>query len=91
MSNAEKVEMTDEQKKPKRKRKKSMRGQPEIYDECKQCASYSLTPKGQKGVEIISEYLGISRSEVLEQVGRGKLRITELKPFYEGNSDFFDS
>ena len=55
-----------------------MRGKPEIYDELKKVVSHSLTPKARKGLEILSKHLGISRSELVEQVGRGKLRIPEL-------------
>ncbi len=79
----------EHEKKRVRKGVKSMRGQPEIYDEIKEIASHSLTPKARKGLEILSKALGISRSELVEQVGRGMLRIPELEPSYEEHSDFF--
>ena len=91
MSNTRKPEMIDEQKKSMWKRTKSMKGQPEIRDECKECVCHALTPTAKKGLGIFSKYLGISRSEVVEKFGRGELRVTELEPCYEENSDFFNS
>lgn len=90
MSNQERQQKLDEPKKPKRKRKKSMRGQPEIREECKKNVSHCLTPKARKGLEIFSKYLDTSRSEVVEQFGRGELRVTELEACYEENADFFN-
>ncbi len=90
MSDAGRLEMIDEQKKPKRQRKKSMRGQPEMYEQIKKCVSHAITLKATKGLGIISKHLGISRSEVVEQIGRGILRIPELEALYEKHSDFFN-
>jgi hypothetical protein len=90
MINEESTLTVDEQENPKLKGKKSMRGEPEMYDEIKEIVSHSLTPTARKGLEILSKGLGISRSEVVEQVGRGRLRVTGLEPLYEKHSDFFN-
>jgi hypothetical protein len=67
------------EKKPTRKGLKSMRGQPEVYDEVKKSVSFSLTPTAQTGLARLSEQLNISRSELIERIGRGLLTIAELK------------
>lgn len=67
------------EKKPSCKGVKSMRGQPEIYDELKKIVSFSITPTAQLGLERLSEQLKISRSELIERIGRGLLTIAELK------------
>ena len=67
------------EKKPSCKGRKSMRGQPEIYDECKKNASFSLTSTAIKGLEQLSSQLNISRSELIERIGRGVFTIAELK------------
>jgi hypothetical protein len=69
----------EHEKKPLRKGVKSMRGQPELYDELKEVVSFCLTPTARAGLERISEQLKISRSELIERVGRGLLTIAELK------------
>jgi len=56
-----------------------MRGQPEIYKELKKIASFSLTPTAIEGLKQLSAQLNISRSEVLERIGRGVFTIAELK------------
>jgi hypothetical protein len=67
------------EKKPRCQGKKSMRGQPEIYSELKKIASFSLTPTAIEGLKQLSSQLNISRSEVLERIGRGVFTIAELK------------
>lgn len=69
----------EHEKKPSRKGVKSMRGQPEVYDELKKIVSFSITPTAQVGLEQLSEQLNISRSELIERIGRGRLTITEMK------------
>ena len=56
-----------------------MRGQPEIYDELKKIVSFCITPTAQLGLAQLSQQLNISRSELIEQIGRGLLTIAELK------------
>jgi hypothetical protein len=67
------------EKKPIRPGVKSMRGQPEIYDELKEIVSFCITPTSQLGLAQLSQQLNISRSELIEQIGRGLLTIAELK------------
>lgn len=67
------------EKKPIRKGVKSMRGQPEVYDELKKIVSFSITPTAMTGLERLSEQLNISRSELIERIGRGLLTIAEKK------------
>jgi len=69
----------EHEKKPSRKGVKSMRGQPEIYDEIKKAVSFGITPTARLGLARISKQLNISRSELIEQIGRGILTIVELK------------
>jgi len=68
----------DHEKKPSRKGVKSMRGQPEVYDELKKIVSLSLTPTALTGLDEFSACLNISRSELVERIGRGLLTISEL-------------
>jgi hypothetical protein len=56
-----------------------MRGQPEVYDELKKIVSFSITPIARMGLERLSEQRNISRSELIERIGRGLLTITEKK------------
>ena len=69
----------EHEKKPSCKGIKSMRGQPEIYNELKKITSFSITPTAQLGLKQLSEKLNISCSEMIERIGRGLLKITELK------------
>ena len=69
----------EHEKKPIRPGVKSMRGQPEIYDELKKIVSFCITPTAQLGLAQLSQQLNISRSELIEQIGRGLLTIAELK------------
>ncbi len=68
----------EHEKKPSRKGVKSMRGQPEVYDELKKIVSLSLTPTALAGLDESSKRLNISRSELVERIGRGLLTIAEL-------------
>lgn len=69
----------EHEKKPSRKGVKSMRGQPEVYDELKEIVSFSITPTARTGLALLSEQLSISKSELIERIGRGLLTIAELK------------
>jgi len=69
----------EHEKKPIRQGMKSMRGQPEIYDELKKIVSFCITPTAQLGLAQLSQQLNISRSELIEQIGRGLLTLAELK------------
>jgi hypothetical protein len=67
----------EHEKKPSRKGVKSMRGQPEIYNELKKITSFSITPTARLGLKQLSEQLNISCSELIERIGRGLLTINE--------------
>jgi len=54
-----------------------MRGQPEVYDELKKIVSVSITPTAKAGLDQLSEQLNISRSELIERIGRGFFTIKE--------------
>ncbi len=57
------------------KGRKKLRGQPELYDEVKGQVNLSLTATGVKGLDDLAKQMGISRSEFIEQVGRGHLPV----------------
>ena len=62
--------------KKKTQPKKSMRGQPETeYGETKTNLSLSITPTGKELLKSISRSLGISTSELIERIARGKYRL----------------
>jgi hypothetical protein len=65
-----------EYQKKKVHNKKSMRGQAETeYGEIKRIVSFSLTQTGANLLKQKSKELGISASELLERVARGKIQI----------------
>jgi hypothetical protein len=51
-------------------RQKSMRNQPEMYDEIKKPFTLSLTPTAVNILDSHAQIQGISRSEVVEQFAR---------------------
>lgn len=54
----------------------SQRGQGEIYSEPKSSAIYALvTPTAAAGIDTLAKLYGLSRSEFLEQIGRGTLKV----------------
>ncbi|WP_299484766.1 ribbon-helix-helix protein, CopG family [Acaryochloris sp. IP29b_bin.137] len=57
------------------KGRKKLRGQPELYDEVKGQVNLSLTATGVKGLDELAKQMGLSRSEFIEQVGRGLLPV----------------
>lgn len=66
------------QRKKAQKGLKSQRGQPEIYDELKTKQTLTLTPTSVKGLDKIAELLGISRSELVERIGRGIIPLAAM-------------
>ena len=54
---------------------KSMRNQPEMYDEIKQSRSLSLTKTAVNELDSIAKIYGISRSELVEQIARGLIKL----------------
>ncbi|HYX16201.1 MAG TPA: hypothetical protein VE944_17890 [Nostoc sp.] len=57
---------------------KSLRGQPEFYDELKKVVSVSLTPTAIEGLNNISRAYMISRSELMEQIGRHVIQLIKV-------------
>jgi hypothetical protein len=60
--------------------KKGQKGQkdlPDMYDEVKKRVNLALTPTGINGLDAIASKLDISRSELVEQIGR-KLILLEV-------------
>jgi len=59
---------------------KSRRGQGEIYSETKKSISVGLTPTATRGLDQLAAAWGISRSELVERIGRNILQITVCIP-----------
>lgn len=57
------------------KGRKKLRGKPELYDEVKGQVNLSLTATGVKGLDDLAKKMGLSRSELIEQIGRGLLLV----------------
>lgn len=67
------------QKKQGCKQQKSMRGRPDNpYGELKQPVTLSLTPTARAGLDQMSRVRQISRSELLEQLGQGRLALMDV-------------
>lgn len=56
---------------------KSMRGEPEYYNELKEMATYSLTPTAKSGINSLSRTRSISMSELIERIGRGVIKLAD--------------
>lgn len=59
---------------------KSMRNQPELYDELKKPFTFSLTQTAVKELELLAKTRGISRSELVERFARGQLNLPTQPP-----------
>ncbi|MEG4446284.1 ribbon-helix-helix protein, CopG family [Microcoleus sp. AT9_B5] len=59
---------------------KSMRNQPEMYDEIKKPFTFSLTQTAVKELELLAKIHGISRSEIVEQFARGQIKLKTQPP-----------
>lgn len=71
----------EEYQKKKVQKRKSLRGQPETeYGELKKPVSFCLTQTGLALLKQKSKELGLSASELIEQVARGKVQITVSQP-----------
>lgn len=57
------------------KGRKKMRGKPELYNEVKGQVNVSLTNTGVQGLDTLAQQMGLSRSEFIEQIGRGILPV----------------
>ncbi|XGW00858.1 MAG: hypothetical protein ACAF41_33315 (plasmid) [Leptolyngbya sp. BL-A-14] len=79
LSSKKKQKRREEYQKKKVLNKKSMRGQAETeYGEVKKVVSFSLTQTGADLLKQKSKELGISASELLERVARGKIQIDSI-------------
>jgi hypothetical protein len=67
----------EHQRKPIRKGIKSRRGQPEHYSEIKKCVSIGITQTALFGLDELSQELAISRSEMIERIGRGLIKLVD--------------
>lgn len=67
------------QRKPALKGRKSLRGCPEMYDELKKTTTLALTQTAISGLDEISSEMGVSRSELVERIGRKLLEIATVK------------
>jgi hypothetical protein len=58
-----------------KKGQKNLRGKPEKWDELKKRVNIMLTPTSINGLDTLATTLGISRSELVERIGRGVIRV----------------
>ena len=56
-----------------KKGQKGSRGQADMYDEVKGRYNMTLTPTAVKGLDALAKSMNLSRSELVEQFGRGKI------------------
>jgi hypothetical protein len=61
------------------KGQKKSKGVPELHDEVKKRVNLSLTPTAIAGLDKLSEEFNLSRSELVEQIGRGSIPLAEQK------------
>ncbi|MBD3881715.1 ribbon-helix-helix protein, CopG family [Phormidium tenue FACHB-886] len=57
---------------------KRTRGIPELHDELKKRVNFSLTPKAVEGLDLLATDRGLSRSELIEQIGRRRIPLGDL-------------
>jgi hypothetical protein len=51
------------------------RGKPDIWDEVKGRICITVTPTGVRGLDAVAAQMNLSRSELIEQIGRGLLKV----------------
>lgn len=54
---------------------KRTKGIPELHDELKARVTLALTPTAVQGLDSLAEKLEVSRSELVEQIGRGEIQL----------------
>ncbi|MDJ0569937.1 MAG: hypothetical protein QNJ53_12950 [Pleurocapsa sp. MO_192.B19] len=59
------------------KGQKKLKGIPEIHNEVKKRVNLSLTPTAIAGLDKLSKSINLSRSELVEQIGRGLIPLVE--------------
>lgn len=67
--------LEERERKVARKGVKSMRGQPEAYNELKKIVTVSLTPTAVAGLDQYARDRSISRSELVERIGRQVIKL----------------
>lgn len=65
------------------KGRKKSKGVPELYNEVKKRVNLSLTPTAIAGLDQLSQELNLSRSELVEKIGRGAIPIAEQQSLSE--------
>ncbi len=50
-----------------------------MYPEKKEIITAALTPPGRDGLDALAESMKLSRSELLEKIGRGLLKVIEVE------------
>lgn len=58
-----------------KKGQKGRKDVPELYEEVKKRVNLALTPTGINGLDAIASNLDISRSELVERIGRRLIRL----------------
>ena len=59
------------------KGQKKSKGVPELHDEVKKRVNLSLTPTAIAGLDKLSQEINLSRSELVERIGRGLIPLAE--------------
>lgn len=59
------------------KGQKKLKGIPELHNEVKKRVNLSLTPTAIAGLDKLSKSIELSRSELVEQIGRGSIPLVE--------------
>lgn len=70
----------------KPKGRKRVRGIPELHDELKTRVNLSLTPTGIEGLDTLASKWGLSRSELVERIGRGQISLADRQDFTDGKN-----
>ena len=68
---------------------KTRRGIPQKYSQLTQHSSLSLTPDGRSKLDALAYSLALSRSELIERIGRGLIKII-LPSQFESLSNFLE-
>ncbi|MGK7873052.1 MAG: ribbon-helix-helix domain-containing protein [Xenococcaceae cyanobacterium] len=51
------------------------KGRETVYSEAKVRRNFTITPTADEGLKRLAEKLGVSKSELIEQIGRGLISI----------------
>ena len=67
---------------------KRVKGVPELQDEVKKRVNMTLTPTATEGLDALAQQKGVSRSELVEQIGRGNFVIVDNEESLETQMNF---